>query len=167
MLAEEAVEATSEPSPVELPVPKSVLKQHFQTALETRLNARWTKAKTAAQSRTFWPCIDLAKSQQLLQWDRPTFTKCIRFFTGHNNLNSHRTKTKETDDDTCRLCLEGIESSEHLLCQCVDLTTLRSRAVGQPILPNPTEFSRIPLSDVRLFILLICQRLQEEGLEEI
>jgi len=31
-------------------------------------------------------------------------------------------------------CLEGVESSEHLLCQCIDLTTLRSRGVGQPIL---------------------------------
>ena len=62
MLAKEAVEATSEPSLVELPVPKAILKQHFQTALETRWNDRWTKAKMAEQSRTFWPCIDLAKS---------------------------------------------------------------------------------------------------------
>ena len=97
MLAEEAVGATSEPSPVELPVPKAILKQHFQTALETRWNDRWMKAKMAEQSQTFWPCIDLAKSQQVLQWDRMTFTRFVRFFTGHNNLNSHRAKTKETD----------------------------------------------------------------------
>jgi hypothetical protein len=104
---------------------------------------------------------------QLLQWDRLEFSRFVRLFTGHNNLNYHRYNTQETDDDTCRLCLEEVETSEHLFSRCLDLTTRRTRSIGKPLLTKPDEAGQIPLSGARHFISLICQALQEVGVEKL
>ena len=125
------------------------------------------ESQTAEQSRMFWPSIDKHRSQQLLQWDQLDFARLVWLFTGHNNLNSHRAKTGEAEDNTCHLCLEGVESSKHILCQCIDLTMMRSCCVGKPVLTKPSELSQVPLGSVRQFISLICQWLQEEGVDKI
>ena len=96
--------------------------------------------------------LDKQRSQQLLQWDSTDFARLVRLVTGHNSLNSHRAKTGEVEDDTCRLCLKGVESSQHILCQCPDLTTMWRCCVGKPVLTKPIELSQVPLSDVWHFI---------------
>ena len=115
----------------------------------------------------FWPTIDEKRSQDLLRSDRDEYGVFIRLFTGHNNLNKHRFLTKETEDDICRLCQEDEESSEHVLCNCIDISIGRQRAIGQPILTDPSQLAQVPLDGTRRLISLIRHRLKEEGLEKI
>ena len=150
-----------------LPVPKSFIKQHIMQWLNQKWNARWTSASTARQSRIFWPTIDEKRSKLLLRSDRDEYGAFIRLFTGHNNLNRHKSLTGETEDDTCRLCQEDVESSEHLLCNCIDIAVGRQRAIGQPFLVEASHLAQIPLDGTRRLISLIRHRLTEEGLEKI
>jgi hypothetical protein len=150
-----------------VPASRATLRQHFSSVLEAQWNARWQNAPTARLSRTFWPMVDKAKSRQLLQGGRDEYTVFVRIFTGHNNLNKHRYRPGKVTTDECRLCKEGEESSEHILCECPDLNSLRERTVGQPTVTEPKWLSQVPLSGIWQLISLSRRRLQEEGLEQI
>ena len=150
-----------------IPTPRSFVKRHLNAELARKWNSRWMSASTGRQSRMFWPTIDEERSKLLLRSDRDEYGAFIRLFTGHNNLNRHRVLTKETEDDTCRLCQEDVESSEHVLCNCIDIAVGRQRAIGHSILVEPSQLAQIPLDSIRRLILLIRQRLEEEGLEKI
>ena len=150
-----------------IPTPKSFVKQYLHNALRQKWNARWMSASIGRQSRMFWPAIDEQRSILLLRSDRDEYGLFVRLFTGHNNLNRHRSLTGETDVDECRLCQEDEESSEHLLCNCIDIRIGRQKAIGHHILTKPSQLAQIPLDSTRRLILLIRQRLSEEGLDKI
>jgi Reverse transcriptase (RNA-dependent DNA polymerase)/Endonuclease-reverse transcriptase len=149
------------------PIPKSFVKTYINSVIDRRWNVRWTSASTARQSRTLWPSIDKERSQLLLRSDRIEYGLLIRLFTGHNNMNYHRNLTKETDDDTCRLCQEEEESSVHVLLHCIDIAQIRHKYTGYSTLGEPGQLARIPLDYVRRLNSVICQRLSEEGLEKM
>jgi ribonuclease HI len=54
--------------------------------------------------------------------------------TGHGRLNYHLKKIGLTQDDTCRLCQEDTESSEHVLCECEALAITRLLSFSKPFL---------------------------------
>jgi len=54
--------------------------------------------------------------------------------TGHGKLNYHLKKIGLTQDDTCRLCQEDIETSEHVLCECEALARTRLLSLDRPFL---------------------------------
>ena len=166
-LAQHATTLSPEEDEPVIPTPKFFVKQYLNNALRQKWNARWTSASTARQSRMFWPTIDEQRSKLLLRSDRDEYGVFIRLFTGHNNLNRHRALTKETEDNTCRLCQEDEESSEHVLCNCIDIATGRQKAIGHHILTEPRQLAQIPLDGTRRLISLIRLRLTEEGLEKI
>ena len=149
-----------------IPTPKCFVKRHINTELARRWNSRWMSASIGRQSRIFWPSIDEARSKLLLRSDRDEYGLFTRLFTGHNNLNRHRSLTGETDDDTCRLCLEAEESSEHILCNCIDIAVGRQRAIGHSFLAEPRQLAQVPLDGISRLISLIRLRLTEEGLEK-
>jgi hypothetical protein len=165
-----ARQASAMPVPRDAPVvatSKTCLKRQFQAALEAQWDLRWQNASTTRQGRLFWPHVDRVRSQELLHLSRGEFSVFVRLFTGHNNLNRHCYHTGEVEDDTCRLCQEDEESSEHILCKCSDLMTQRQRSLGTPIFADSTLFSSMPLSGTRRFISMINRQLQEQGLDKI
>ncbi len=150
-----------------VPAPKSFVNQHFRNILHQKWNSRWNSESSARQSHLFWPTIDEKRSNLLLRSDRDEYGSFIRLFTGHNNLNRHRALTGETEEDECRLCQEDEESSEHVLCNCIDISTGRQRATGHFFLSEPRQLAQVPLDGTRRLISLIRHRLKEEGLEKI
>lgn len=54
--------------------------------------------------------------------------------TGHGKLNYHLKKIGLTGDDTCRLCQEDTETSEHVLCECEALARTRLLSFGRPFI---------------------------------
>ena len=66
-----------------------------------------------------------------------------------------------------RLCLEAEESSEHILCNCIDIAVGRQRAIGHLFLAEPRQLAQVPLDGISRLISLIPLRLTEEGLEKI
>ena len=166
LLAQQATSLTTREDELVIPTPKSFVKKYINTFLDEKWNARWTSASTSRQSRMFWPAIDEERSKLLLRSDRVEYGTFIRLFTGHNNLNKHRLTTGETDSDTCRLCKEGEESSEHVLCHCTNISFDRQSAIGHPTV-DPSQIARVPLDRLRRLIHMIRLRLLEEGVEKI
>ena len=95
-----------------------------------------------------------------------TYSDVVRTFTGHNNMNRHRSITGEADSAECRLCYEDEESSEHLLLDCPALSNVRFAVLGNHVV-GTSEFPHLPLDGVRRFISLMRRALVDEGLENI
>ena len=153
-----------------IPFPKSHYSKLIDDDVLHRWNHRWTReTPTARQSRLFWPQIDKSRSKQLLLCNRSEYGDITRLFTGHNNLNKHKLLLGEpitTTSPNCRFCRLAEESSEHLLCDCPDLSASRLRTLGLPTTDCLT-LSLMPLDGVRRLIQLIRRALLDGGLEKI
>ena len=70
--------------------------------------------------------------------------------TGHGRINYHLRKIGLTQDDTCRLCREDIETSAHILCECEALAGTRRLSFGMPFL-EAKEVRQLNPDDVLRF----------------
>ena len=74
----------------------------------------------------------------------------IQFLTGHGWFRKHLKVANLEQDDTCRLCLEGIESPEHLFDDCPALAGVRLEIFGQKF-PDRTP-NRLDVRKLNAFV---------------
>ena len=83
--------------------------------------------RTCKQTKIWWPGVNetqAKKSNTLIQMDREDLSPSSQWYSGFNSLKYHKHKKSGTDP-TCRLCHEGLETSDHLAFHCP--RTLRAR----------------------------------------
>ena len=78
----------------------------------------------------------------LRTFDRNKIRRLVEIFTGHCNLRYSQHIRSETDDPTCRLCLEDEETPHHLLIECPALARQRLYLTDK-ILDVPEEERRL------------------------
>ena len=59
-----------------------------------------------------------------------------------NYLRRHAALVGDLEDDECRLCMEGEESSFHLVAECPALARTRLSIFGDFVLEVPLQWSR-------------------------
>lgn len=156
-----AITTTMEPEPI-VPVPSSYIDCDISRETEKRWTARWHSYGAARQCKLFWPAANIIRSKALLKENREDFGGMVQLLTGHNHLNRHKHLLKEVDSPECRFCLEEEETSEHLLCSCPALMSLRQKAQGTR-LTNSTECSQMPFHRLRRSMISLRLRCTEEG----
>jgi ribonuclease HI len=148
----------SQPRPVHGPGPFDTVPLSFvrkiakQTALD-KWQENWTTKQKARQTKIICPTINLSKGKQAANLDRKDAGLYIRWVTGHNFLNYHKSLiNKGETNPTCRLCGEEVESSSHLLFQCPTLIPQRQHFLGYNENLDPTK---IPVKTLLKFITFL------------
>ena len=106
------------------------LKKEIEISIYKEWVARWHALADCRQTRMFCPTPQARRTRQLLQCTRSVYSRVVRLLTGHNFMLRHEKIAGNCDSDTCRLCGEGQESSEHILYQCGVLSGHRQRTIG-------------------------------------
>ena len=85
----------------------------------------------------------------LLYIDLQQLPVVIGLLTGHLGLYGHLHEIGKDINPLCRRCLNGIETVEHLLCECESLTISRGRIFGQRF--RKLQLSLVPVDLFRRF----------------
>jgi ribonuclease HI len=83
-----------------------------------------------SQSRLFIS-YSSAKTRNILNLSRTEVSSYIGFMSGHYPVKGYLARFNLVDDDTCRLCLEQPETTEHILCECEAVAGVRRLIFGQ------------------------------------
>jgi hypothetical protein len=91
------------------------------------------------------------RTKDLLRLNRDQLRWVVGLLTGHYHLEGHLFKLGLTADPICERCLEGDESSTHILCDCEAVAWTRFRHLGQYFL-EPSDYYDAPTDKVLHFI---------------
>lgn len=80
------------------------------------------------------------------------------FLTGHYKVNYHLHNLNLSTSSLCRLCLEEVETTQHILCECVAICRIRRRFLDRELL-NSEDIRLASPSSVLMFIRNIEQSL--------
>ena len=104
---------------------------------------RWSSLTYARQTKIWFPYLNKKASHQLLRLKRLDLGLAVQFITGHNRLKKHEAIVNHNSNYTCRLCLEDVESSWHVIGECPALWRERrnifSLTSGITTLNNPPD----------------------------
>ena len=87
----------------------------------------------------------------ILKFSRSDMKLIVDFLTGHCKLRLHTSRWVVTDSVNCRLCSQGVESAEHILCECAALMRSRYKYLGEYTIPL-SLISKSKLVDVLNFL---------------
>ena len=129
---------------VETPTPLSWANSKIANFYHKMWQDRWAGLPFANQTKIWFPKLDKTNSKELLKLSRLDLGLCTQFITGHNRLKKHEAKVTAGTENTCRLCLEDIESSWHVVGECPALWQERRHSFkisgGQTTLENPPKW---------------------------
>lgn len=137
------------PEPI-LGIPYCNVKQKTKEWVLTRFFREWSLQQGPRQAKLLIGEISLRTSKELLKFSKKQIRIVTGLLTGHCHLNKHLHRIGIINDPICRLCREEEESSQHILCQCVRLMTLRHKHFGSAFL-EPEEVRLIPVGRVLAF----------------
>jgi ribonuclease HI len=124
-----------------LPVSEALYKKNVRLALEQYWQQRWQSRQDCRQSRLFFPKVSRAKAYDFIRESRKTCGRIIQFLTGHNRMNRHESIIDPSKSKTCRLCLEGEESSAHIMFDCPTLQQHRADIFQARFLQTTMEWN--------------------------
>jgi len=110
--------------------PKPFFKGLLKDELREKWDERWQGRPDCRQTKHWFPSVDFHRSTDLVSRDRERLGLLTQFFTGHNSLMYHESNIDEQVDDTCRLCLEDVETVQHLVCECPAICLPRRNIFG-------------------------------------
>ena len=137
-----AKEASSFPMPGPeplIPVPMSLIKVKIKTAINKCWESAWTASTDCRQTKLFFPSLNPKFADSLFQEPRESFSRSIRWLTGHDFLGKHQLLTGNVEDNTCRLCADEIESAWHIITECSKLEDLRQSITKERTISNPKK----------------------------
>ena len=114
--------------------PFAHLKMVLKECMQREWNVRWQARKDCRQTKNFYPKVD-SKYREMITLTRHRLSMVIQFVTGHNRLGYHENLVDPEVDPECRLCMEDIESVEHLITEC---PAIRTRVADTFLDYNPT-----------------------------
>jgi len=102
----------------------------------------WQGHPSCRQTKLWCPNPNLGLSRRILQLDRPTIGRLIRWVTGHNFLRRHSNIVDPITYSTtkCRLCGREEETSSHVLAECITLDYHRMEIFNVPYLDLPCQW---------------------------
>ena len=108
--------------------------------------SNWNNYAGGRMTKDFLPrqCSD--RVLPLLSLDRPIFSRCVAFLTGHSNLRYHLSLREPDTSPDCRFCSLSPETAAHLYVDCPRLADLRfglSGLFSLPSLPDSWTVERI------------------------
>ncbi len=96
------------------------------------------------------PRKDLA--EELLSLSRNQLRLIVGLITGHAPVKYHLVKIKVLNEaPDCRLCMQEVETVEHILCKCSALARRRQRILGSALV-DLRELSNVPIKDLLILI---------------
>jgi ribonuclease HI len=147
--------------------PKSHVKGQIKAFSLALWQQRWDTIPSCRQTKIFMPKINLKKSKAICSWDRATFSRTVRWITGHNFLRQHNQATRHPGSvgtATCRFCMTTAESSAHIINDCESFHRERGNIFQKYWLdPHSPEW---PPNQLRSFLSLKPVTLLEEDEEQ-
>ena len=127
-------------TPLPISWAKVKIAQHYTNIWKER----WVTLPYARQTKIWFPEPNQKVSKHLLRLNRLDLGLVTQLLTGHNRLKRHEAIVTNSNENDCRLCLEDIESSWHILGECPALWRERRHAFkltgGVTTLDNPPKW---------------------------
>jgi hypothetical protein len=105
------------------PVSLSEVKGRINSHITDEWQKRWSQSGPSTAKR-FFPKVNGGGLKKLRKLSRFRMNELFQFGTGHGLFGGHLRHWKEIDD-TCQLCLEEEETSDHLMWDCPALAYWR------------------------------------------
>ena len=132
---ERADAAAREAAASQGPLPATAIPRssaYYRAAFKDHLYVRWTERWSAMepsfarQTRIWFSEPSFRKTRRLLSLSRSTFSRAVRWITGHAFLGLQNFRCGSEATSACRLCGLVPERADHLLLECPKLAVLRS-----------------------------------------
>ena len=101
-----------------LPTSSATAKHLLELQTTHKWMTAWQCEQTCRQTRQLLPELNAKLSARLTTLSRVEVSRITQLLTGHNYLKKHLFTTGRAANNTCRLCLEQVESSWHILAEC-------------------------------------------------
>lgn len=112
----------------------TVAKKSISTWIEDKIVQNWTSAYGCEHTKGFIKKPEHTITRQLLNMHKADVKLLVGALTGHCKLNDHLAKIRLRDDPDCDLCGRAVETAQHILCNCVVLSSIRKRILSKPTL---------------------------------
>ena len=117
----------------ELQVPRS--QSYYRSAFKDNLYDEWKKEwksdhAFARQTKLWFSEPSFRKTRRMLAQDRVSFSRTVRWITGHAFLQVQNQRAGQEVDPECRLCGQSPEKADHILRECPALGPLREECFG-------------------------------------
>jgi hypothetical protein len=121
--------------------PTPVPKCNFNKIIKDHLYSLWTihwDKQDLSQIKIWFPYLDPSLSNRLLSFKRDSFSRRVRFLTGHCFLRrqNNLVDLNYQFSTVCRKCNIYQERASHILMDCEPLWPLRVRHFQTAFLPN-------------------------------
>lgn len=114
-----AKEATKRNAVVDMPIPRSEIKDVVLSALRDIWNEQWQEYGEARMSKFWYSSQDKYRAKEVCYLSRLKLGRFIRIITGHNALRYYNHVLDETLSPVCRLCGNADETFHHFATDCV------------------------------------------------
>ena len=125
--------------------------EEFQRKEYDKTKRAWTAAPGLRQAKTLIGNYDQRRTKALLALSKNSVRILTGFLTGHCRLAGHLVKIGVVDSGECRLCMEGEETSLHLLLECPATANSR-RILLEQIEPNEAELRSLDIHQILKFL---------------
>ena len=115
-----------------IPFVEALWKQENNRWLGLKHRAHWRGIEGLKVSKSFINSANDKKFIDFIQHNRNELRLLVGLFTGHCCLRKYLKNIGIIKDSSCRFCNDHEETSLHLLCECVELATLRNQFLGTP-----------------------------------
>lgn len=126
-----------------LPIDYSRARGATNRWLLERRRLNWQGVYGCEHAKMFIDKFDSKLIKQLLWLNKPDLRIATGLLTGHAKVNNHLQKMGIRDDPDCRLCGRDVETTAHLICDCLALANARLAIMGKAkILPMNVDSIR-------------------------
>ena len=143
-------------TPLEGPEPgmgitHSFLKRHLKNIVIEETNKHWINLPKLRQSKLLLRMQDKDRQAFCRKLSKQNLHLITRLLTGHNTLNGHLHKLGLHPDGLCRFCNLEMETSEHILMDCIALAPKRYSYLGKPSF-NLEQIATIEIPSLLCFL---------------
>ena len=135
-------------------IPIATLKLKFEEESIKEANLRWLNTTVCGQLKLIWCSTNKKRTLDLLFLKRNSIFKAIGVLTAHRLFGKHGNRLGITTSQLCTSCGETDEgeTTEHFLCSCPALVSLRLKTLGNYFFDSPIEMSNKSIKDLICFI---------------
>lgn len=111
----------------------SSIKSQLEKIIQEETRKRWESISTCRTTKILWPSLNKGKSKIILSLNKCKLRKITGILTGHCAVRKMLKIMGIINEDTCRYCcdIQAVESVEHLLGECEEISEIRFRYLGQ------------------------------------
>lgn len=111
----------------------SSIKSQFEKVIQEETRKRWESISTCRTTKILWPSLNKGKSKIILSLNKCKLSKITGILTGHCAVRKMLKIMGIINEDTCRYCydIQAVESVEHLLGECEEISEIRFKHLGQ------------------------------------